>query len=47
MNSGDALFFGFIAFLILFTAGEPDLLDAIIKRVGQYETPIEMCLEEP
>lgn len=46
MNSGDALFFGFIAFCILFTAGEPDLLDAIVKRVGQYEAPIEMCLEE-
>jgi len=46
MNSGDALFFGFIAFLILFTAGEPDLLDAIIKRVGQYEVPTEMYPKE-
>lgn len=47
MNNEDVLFFGFIAFLILFTAGEPDLLDATIKRVGQYEAPIEMCLEKP
>lgn len=33
----DKWFFGFITLWIVLTAGTPDLLDAVIKRVGDYD----------
>jgi hypothetical protein len=34
VSSGDKWFFGFITLWIILCAGEPDLLDAISKRIA-------------
>lgn len=35
MSSSDNWFFGFITIWVILCAGQPDLLDAISKRVAQ------------
>jgi len=45
VSKGETWFFGFITIWIVLAAGEPDLLDAVIKRVGGYCTVQEVGVE--